>query len=482
MQWTLFKACCVELELTFLGFFRRVNFVVHSTRRSFLQKGVALSATLSSSHLLTAAQLFGKDSNSRPKIAAIGVGGSRGRYSQGKAIANRAAAFGDMVAVCEVDDLCANEFNASFGNKLATYRDYRKMLEKEKPDVVTIGTPDHWHVPISIAALHAGCDVYCEKPLTLTIEEGFRIRDAVKETGKTFQVGTQQRSEHDLLFLKAIALVQSGRLGDDVNAYVAIGGAESGGLFANTPVPNDFDWNMWLGPAPAKDYCDERRKEFRWFFEYSGGKMTDWGAHHIDIAQWALAVDRTGPTSVVAKGTFPSIVPENYDWDSFLDGKIALPNSFNTALTFNIDLNYANGSKISVNDVYSRPDGTSFPNGILFEGSEGRIYVNREKLTGKPIEELSKTDNAELDEAIIKLYKGKQPGNHMGNFFECIADGSEPISDVETHHRTMTSCHLCNISLMLGRELAWDPDKEHFVNDSQADALMARTSRPGFSM
>ncbi|TWU28134.1 Gfo/Idh/MocA family protein [Bythopirellula polymerisocia] len=453
----------------------------HSTRRSFLQRGVALGAALSTPNLLTGTQLFGKDASSRPKIAAIGVGGSRGRYNQGGGIARRAAAFGDMIAVCDVDNLHTDEFNQDFDGKLNTYSDYRKLLEQEKPDVVTIGTPDHWHVPISIAALHSGCDVYCEKPLTLTIEEGFRIRDAVKETGKTFQVGTQQRSEHGLLFLKAVAFVQSGRLGENVNAYVAIGSPDStGGPFETTPIPDGLDWNMWLGPAPKKDYCDERRKEFRWYYEYSGGKMTDWGAHHIDIAQWALGLDRTGPTSIAAKGEFPPVVPENFDWDSFLDGKISLPNSFNTAVKFNIDLNYANGATLSVNDHYSRPDGTSFPNGILFEGSKGRIYVNRDRLTGKPIEELTVADNAELAAAMVKLYKGKQPGNHMGNFFECIADGSEPISDVETHHRSMTSCHLCNIGLMLGRELAWNPDEEHFVDDPAADALMSRTSRPGF--
>ncbi len=453
-----------------------------STRRSFLQKGAAWGAALSASNILTGTELFGKDANSQPKIAAIGVGGSRGRYSRGGEIARQAARFGDMVAVCEVDDLSASEFNKSFENKLSSYRDYRKLLEQEKPDVVVIGTPDHWHTPISIAALHSGCDVYCEKPLTLTIEEGFRIREAVRETGKTFQVGTQQRSEMNQLFLKAVALVQSGRLGENVNAYIAIGSPdERGGPFAATTVPEGIDWNMWLGPAPKKDYSEERRKEFRWFYEYSGGKMTDWGAHHIDIAQWALGLDHTGPTSIVAKGEFPAVVPENFDWDAFLNGKISLPNSYNTVLKFHIDLNYANGSTVNVNDYFRRADGTKFPNGILFEGSKGRIYVNREKLTGKPIEQLTDADNSELDAAMIKLYKGKQPGNHMRNFFECIADGSEPISDVETHHRSMTSCHLCNIGLMLGRELKWNPDEEHFVDDPAADALMSRTSRPGFS-
>ncbi|QEG33324.1 Gfo/Idh/MocA family protein [Bythopirellula goksoeyrii] len=455
----------------------------HSTRRSFLQKGVALGAALSTPQLLTGTQLFGKDANSKPTIAAIGVGGSRGRYSRGGEIARQASRFGDMIAVCEVDDLSASEFNKGFDNKLNTYRDYRKLLEKEKPDIVVIGTPDHWHTPISLAALHSGCDVYCEKPLTLTIEEGFLIRDAVEKTGKTFQVGTQQRSEFNQLFLKAVAIVRSGRLGEDVNAYVAIGSPDAkGGPFETTSVPEGIDWNMWLGPAPKKDYCDERRKEFRWFYEYSGGKMTDWGAHHIDIAQWALGLDNTGPTSIVAKGEFPPVVPNDFDWDSFLDGKISLPNSYNTAVKFNIDLNYANGSTVNVNDYYRREDGTQFPNGILFEGSKGRIYVNRDKLTGKPVEELTEAENAQLKDDMVALYNGKEPGNHMGNFFECVADGTQPVADVASHHRSMTSCHLCNIGLMLGRELKWNPDEEHFVDDPAADALISRTSRPGFSM
>ncbi len=453
----------------------------HSSRRKFLQDTAFLSAAFAAP-LLTGCQLFGQSANSRLKIAAIGVGGSRGRYNQGRAIAHKAARFGEMIAVCDVDDLHTAEFNKDFNGKLGTYRDYRKMLEKEKPDVVTIGTPDHWHVPIAIAALETGCDVYCEKPLTLTIEEGFRIRDAVKKSGRVFQVGTQQRSEHDLLFLKAISLVQSGKLGDNVNAYIAIGTAPEGGPYPTTPVIEGLDWDMWVGPAPRAEYSEERRKEFRWFFEYSGGKMTDWGAHHIDIAQWALGVSHTGPVSVTAKGTFPPTVPSNFAWDEFLDGKTSLPNAFNTAMKFSIDLKYANGSTISVNDEYSRPDGTNFPNGILFEGSKGRIYVNREKLTGKIVESMTEAERTELNQSLIPLYKGRKPGDHMGNFFESVADRSEPISDVETHHRTMTSCHLCNIGLMLGRELKWNPDAERFVDDPAADALIGRASRPGFTM
>ncbi len=177
------------------------------------------------------------------------------------------------------------------------------------------------------------------------------------------------------------------------------------------------------------------------------------------------------------EGKFPEIVPADLDWKVFLDGNAKLPNGFNTAVQFSIDLKFGNGSVINVNDYYRQDDGTEFENGILFEGEKGRIFVNRERLSGLPIESLTEADQRELDAAILKLCKGKAPGHHMGNFFACVEDRSQPISDVWTHHRIMTSCHLCNIALMLGRELTWDPQVESFVNDAQAVSLMSRTSR-----
>lgn len=422
---------------------------------------------------------FAADDTKRT-VAAIGVGGSRGVYNRGGQIANEAARLGRLIAVCDVDDLHTAEFNEKHGGGLGKYRDYREMLEKEQPQVVTIGTPDHWHVPIAIAALRGGADVYCEKPLTLTIDEGKQIRKVVEETGRVFQVGTQQRSDAQR-FLKAIAIVQSGRLGDDVNAYVAIGGAPSDGPFTTEAPPSDLDWDMWVGPAPKTDYSKERRHSFRWYFEYSGGKMTDWGAHHIDIAQWALAPGENGPVRVSGKGEFPDVVPSDLNWNAFLNGNAKLPNAYNTATRFSIDLEFAGGSTISVNNHYRREgDNVDFGNGILFEGSKGRIFVNRGKLEGSPVDALTEADHEELDARVVELCHGKKPGNHMRNFFDCIADGGKPISDVWTHHRTMTSCHLCNIALMLGRELRWDPKAERFVDDPEADRLMSRKSRDGF--
>lgn len=216
---------------------------MESSRRGFLK------ATAAGSALAVSTDAIAQDGSKKLRLASIGVGGSRGRYNRGGNIAREAAKHATMVAVCDVDDVHAAEFNKAFGGKLNTYRDYRVMLREEKPDVVTIGTPDHWHVPIAIAALQSGADVYCEKPLTLTIDEGKQIRKVVEETGRIFQVGTQQRSSKDK-FLTAIAMVQSGRLGKNVNAYVAIGGAPSGGPFKNTETPEDIDWNMWVAQPP----------------------------------------------------------------------------------------------------------------------------------------------------------------------------------------------------------------------------------------
>lgn len=456
---------------------------MNTSRRDFLKRSLAAGAAATVPYVWTTAYAKTRDLNSQATIAAIGVGGSRGRYSRGGEIAMQASNYGRMIAVCDVDDLHTAEFNAKFDAKLDRYRDYRELFDKEKPDIVTIGTPDHWHVPIAITALRAGCDVYCEKPLTLTIDEGILLRQAAQESGRVFQVGTQQRSEYESRFLKAIAIVQSGRLGKQVNAYVAVGGGEVGGPFEAETVPSNFDWDFWLGPANAADYSEQRRKEFRWYYDYSGGKMTDWGAHHIDIAQWALGCSRTGPVKVSGTGKFTPLVPDHFPWQDYLHGQATLPDGFHTATQFSIDLEYADGSIINISNEYSRDDGrTKFDNGILFEGEDGRIFVNRERLAGRPVEELTDADHLRLQERIIELYKGKRPGNHMSNFFECVESREEPISDVASHHRTMTSCHLCNIALMLGRDLHWDPDLEKFKGDEQATALATRPRRTKYSL
>ncbi|PHR93463.1 MAG: dehydrogenase [Blastopirellula sp.] len=451
-----------------------------NTRREFLKTTAAVAAAASATpYIFTSSQAKAADKNSKLTVASIGVGGSLGTFNRGGTIARSAAQLGQTIAVCDVVDTHNEEFNKKMGGKLNMYTDYRELFAKEKPDVVTIGTPDHWHVPIAIKALESGCHVYCEKPLTLTVDEGKQITKVVKETGKIFQVGTQQRTEMKRVFLKAVAVVQSGRLGDNIDAFVAIGGAPDKGPFKETPVPEGINWDKWLGPAAVAPYMEERRKMFRWFLEYSGGKMTDWGAHHIDIAQWALGQGHTGPVSVSGTGTMGSVVPKGFNFVDFFNGKATLPNGYNAAVTFGIDLKFGNGSNMHVTNHYKSDDGkVDFGNGILFTGSKGRIFVNRGKITGAPIESMTESEQKDLDAAVVKLYNGKEPTSHMANFFDCIESGEQPISDVFTHHRTMTSCHLCNINLMVGHDLKWDPKKEDFINDKMASALLSRPSRP----
>lgn len=451
------------------------------SRRSFLGKSAAAAAVVSSPLYFKKRAHAVQSANDRKTVASIGVGGSRGRYSRGGQVARQAAKLGQAVSVCDVDLRHNVEYNKEFNDDLSMFTDYRELLDKVSPDIVTIGTPDHWHVPIAIAALKSGADVYCEKPLTLTIDEGIQICKVVKETGKVFQVGTQQRSEMDLKFLKAVAIVHEGFIGDNVTAHVAVGGAPKGGPFEATMPPDDLDWNMWLGPAPEALFSEERRKMFRWFFEYSGGKMTDWGAHHIDIATWALGKQATGPVKVTGAGNLPPCVPENFDFVKWFAGEAMLPNAYNAAMNFNLQLEYADGIKMTVQDNYESEDGkTKFPNGILFEGSTGRFFVNRGKLSGGLIDKMTDADKKRIDDKVVELYGG-EPKGHMKNFFDCVNSRKDPVSDVYSHHRVMTSAHLCNIQLMLGRDLQWDPAKEEFIGDDQANALRSRPQRAGFT-
>jgi len=439
-----------------------------STRREFLARSAAVVGAGATPYFWTSAHAAEESKNDRPLGAAIGVGG------QGTGIGRRASGFADMVACCDVDQAHAERFAGHFDGKPKIYHDYRELLDRKDIEVVTIGTPDHWHTAVCIAALQAGKDVYCEKPLTLTIDEGKLICRVVEKTGRVFQVGTQQRSENNAMFLKAVALARSGRLGKNLTATCSIGGAPTGGPFPTADPPPELDWDFWLGQAPEVDYTPQRcHGNFRWWLEYSGGKMTDWGAHHLDIAQWGLGYESSGPIEIEGEGQFPNI-PGDFDPVAFFDGRLKLPNGYNTATQFTITHTYENGSKMI---VQHGPD-----NGIWFEGDEGRIFVNRRRLTGKPIEDLTDADKEWLDREVAKLYGGKQPGNHMRNFFDCVGDRTQPISDVFTHHRTMTACHLSNIALLLKRKLHWDPDKEDFIGDDQASALRSRRQREPYAI
>ncbi len=437
-----------------------------ASRRRFLGTVAAGSAAVAVPTFWNLRSALGESANERLNVGSIGVGG------RGSGIGHDAGGRGNMVACADVDLAHAERFASRYEGRCKVYKDYRELLDRSDIDIVTIGTPDHWHVPIAIAALKAGKDVYCEKPLTLTIEECKLIRQAVKESGRVFQVGTQQRS--DRRFLQAIAIARSGRLGKTLTATCSIGGGPVGGPFPVTDPPETLDWDFWLGSTPKVPYSRERcHGTFRWWLEYSGGKLTDWGAHHVDIAQWGLGYEHSGPIEIEGEGNFPTI-PDDFDPVAFFAGKVKLPNAYNTATTFQCTLKFDNGSKMIVRHG---PD-----NGVWFEGENGRIFVNRGRISGKPIEEMTETDKQWLEEEVRKLYKGRELRGHMNNFFECVKERAEPISDVATHVRELTSCHMCNIAMLLKRKLRWDPEKEEFIGDEQANALMSRPRRAPYTL
>ena len=251
------------------------------TRRGFLKSTAGAAAGGLLPGLLAGRSVLG--ANSRPGVGCIGLGG------MGNGDMGAAAQFGAILAVCDVDREHAEK--ASDGGKRTIYEDYRKLLDRKDIDVVTISTPDHWHTRIAIAALKAGKDVYCQKPLTLTIDEGKKLCAVVKKTQRVLQVGTQQRSENAEMFLKAVAICHLGRIGKIQRVTAAIGGGPGGGPFPKQAPPSNLNWDLWLGQAPKVDYIPERcHANFRWWYEYSGGKMTDWGAHHVDIATWGIGM------------------------------------------------------------------------------------------------------------------------------------------------------------------------------------------------
>ncbi len=384
--------------------------------------------------------------NDRPLIALIGCGG------QGCGDARDAMRFGDIVAVCDVDqghvDRAAKDFTKN-GKVPEKFTDFRKLLERDDIHCIINGTPDHWHSLVNIAAAKAKKDIYSEKPLTLTIDEGKHVVKAVRDNKVILQTGTQQRSSER--FRMACDLVRNGRIGKlkEVTVWLPAGRRE--GPFASKPVPPQLDWDFWQGQAPKVDYVPERcHVWFRYWYEYSGGTMTDWGAHHMDIGYWAIGLP--APTQVESKAL-----------------SIPIPGGYTTIADYEVKFTYPNGVVFNVRST--RDDdpfgGTVNPagqrNGIRFEGSDGWIWVNRDQLKAIDREVLSKP----LPETAERLFVSN---DHKGNFFDCVRSRKDPICDVEVGHRSASVCHLGAISLRTGKSLQWDPAKEEFVGENAAEA------------
>lgn len=441
------------------------------SRRDFLKTGAGLAAAgFTAPYLLTGARAMAADPCKYDlTVAAIGVGG------RGTQISVPASRLANLVACADVHLGNAGKFAEKVSGKCDIYQDYRKVLDRKDVDAVTIGTPDHWHTKIAIDAMNAGKDVYCEKPLTLTIDESRLICKAVKDTGKVFQVGTQQRSEFQKCFLEAVAIARSGKLGDKLTATASVGEGAVGGPFVTAEPPKELAWDFWLGQAPEVAFTPERIGwTFRWWYDYSGGQVTDWGVHHTDIGLWALGGDQTGIADIEGKGDFPLGRELVRDYMLGRKSLADLPNAYNTPKSFACTMNLPNGNVLKL---------TSGNNDLLIEGDKGRLAVNRGGLRGQFVEKLKKEPGGQewLDEQVAKLYRGKPIRGHMANFFDCVLDRSLPISDVFSHCNSVNACHSANIALLLERKITWDREKQQF-DDDEANQLVRREQRKPYSI
>jgi predicted dehydrogenase len=411
------------------------------SRRQFLQTAAA-SAALAAPYYVPR-RAFG--ANDRVVTGAIGVKNRGGETQNLKDFRK------NCVAVCDVDQTVAAKaakYVTEGGNKCDIYDDYRKLLDRKDIDAVVISTPDHWHALMTIDACRAGMDVFCEKPLTLFIAEGRKMVQVARETSRIVQTGSQQRS--DDRFRQAAELVRNGAIGQVQQVLVGIPKPNHAEKYVpDSQPPSELNYDFWLGPAPERPYNVNRvHYNFRFFWDYSGGQMTNFGAHHIDIAQWALGMDASGPVAAEGTATYPA------------DKRLC-----EVTETCRVTLTYANGAQVVVGQQQK-----DIPGGCTFIGEKGRIFVDRGKVTASD-ESILKT---ELPAGAVRLAVSK---NHPQNWLDCIASRQLPVADVEIGHRTATACHLANIAVRLGRKIQWDPASEQVVNDAEAMALVSRPYR-----
>lgn len=435
----------------------------HISRRQFLQRTALLAAVTGlpawaiEENYAHAATTRALGANEKPNVALIGCGG------QGRWVAKQASEFANVVAVCDVDEGRATAASKEFNNA-QIYKDFRKLMEREDVHAILNGTPDHWHTVVNMYAMQAGKDVYSEKPLTLTIDEGKRLVALSRKTGRIVQTGSQQRSDDN--FRLACELVRNGRIGKLKHVITSLPAGPRRGPFEVAPVPAGLDWDFWQGQCAVADYVPQKcHGSFRYWWEYSGGTMTDWGAHHNDIALWGMGLERSGPVTVVGKALIEPI-----------------PNGFTAASEYQVDYTYANGvTQRCQSTTGNGPDGSDrgagkpgeIPHGVRFEGADGWIFVTRGKIEASQPELLSKP----LPSSAERLYVSK---SHLGNFIECLRSRKQPICDVEIGHRSVSVCHLGVIAIRAGRKLEWDPVREEFKNDAEANQSVARPMRKGW--
>jgi len=449
------------------------------SRRKLLSdaaRGVGAATVATGFPAIVPSSVFGATSPSnRLNIGAIGTGRiSRGHDMPGVWKFDTAR----IVAVCDLDQhrvedaksLVNGYYSKQTGKPydgVTGYSDYKELLANKDIDGVLISTPDHWHALIAIAAVEAGKDVYLQKPASLTIAEGRALSDAVHRSGRVFQIGSQQRST--IQFRYAAELVRNGRIGQLKTVLVGLPGDPSGENEPEMPVPKGFEYEKWLGSTPVVYYTEKRvhpqsgydRPGWLRCEQFGAGMITGWGAHHVDSAHWGMDTEYTGPVEISGSAKFPA----KGLWDVHGD--------------FKTEGVYANGVRMIVSG--------EFPNGIRFEGSEGWIFVSRgnERVTAsdpgaklKDATALAASDPKIITSVIgpdeIHLYESK---DHHGNWLECMKTRKQTIAPVEVAHRSCSACLLHHIAMKTNRKLYWDPVKERFKNDDEANAMLARHQR-----
>lgn len=451
-------------------------------RRDFLKAagGTAFCGSVPGGMFAAAPQAVPNDD--RPVGAVIGLGG------RGRGIAEwQMPPYADVVAICDVDlrktEPAAEAIYKATGRKVDVYQDYRRLLDRKDIQVIANATPPHWHTRVNVDACRAGKDVYAEKPITLTVDEGKILRKVVAETGRIVQIGTQQRSGPQ--FYIACDLVRHRRIGELKQIAVVLPPAsyDHGPGCREEAVPDGLNWDMWQGQAPVRPYCAARLRANN-YSEYAGGLVTDWGAHHMDIAHWGMGGEEIAPLSVEAQGYCPNL------------GKPGYPDQFHP---FSARLEYPNGIEMWFFSLFREPDEAAraelrnavervwgkipenirnyqVPDGeggVLFVGTRSSIFVGRATTAGEGVGELARMPIPENQHMRWRacLYP------HMQNFVECVRTRRKPISNVAAQHRSQLPCHLVNIALRTGRKLQWDGKREEFAGDREANDQLRRVQR-----
>lgn len=434
------------------------------SRRAFLKRSTASASLLAFPAIVPARVLGAEAPSNKITMATIGTGNQGTNDMRGFMQDRRVR----VVAVCDLNREGPGYWSGGIAgreparlivnkhyqdNSCAAYEDYRDVLARQDIDTVEIAVPDHWHAPLAVDAAKAGKDIYGQKPLSLTISDGRLMADTITRYGRVWQTGSQQRSDWN--FRRACELVLNGRIGKlhTVRCGLPGGIPDYGRTAAKTqtvPVPDGFNYDMWLGPAPWAPYCPARTGvNFRWISDYSGGQLTDWGGHHPDIAQWGMGTDTTGPIEIKnARATY------------------ARHPIYDTATEYYFECLYKNGVTLIVSN---RERG-----GVTFEGSDGSVWANR----GQHKASSEAIHNSVIGPNEIHLYESN---NHFRNFIDCVISRQETAAPIEVAHRSITIAHLGNTALSLGRDLKWNPDTETFVNDPDANRLLSRAARAGWS-